>query len=105
MYTLALCALFSKLTTKIPKMTQEMEVKAIHSKVSKDKGKTKMNLAYSKKNLADEKLRAAAATKAEKEKLVEIARANKVAAIEGLLFHFLMVPFLYCLSLDLNFNC
>ena len=62
---------------------QEMEQKAIHQKVIKDKGKTKLNLAYSKKNLADEKLRAAAAAKAEKEQMEQMARANKLAAVEG----------------------
>ena len=63
-------------------VVKDMEVKAIQSKVSKDKRKNEVSLAFSRKNLHEDRKSKASAAKIERERMEEIARANKVAAME-----------------------
>lgn len=63
-------------------VVKDMEIKAVQSKVTKDKRKTEVSLAFSKRNLQNERIAKASAAKIEKERMEEIARANKLAAIE-----------------------
>ena len=63
-------------------VVKDMEIKAIQSKVSKDKRKTEVSLAFSRKNLEEDRKVKASAAKIEKERMEGIARANRVAAVE-----------------------
>lgn len=63
-------------------IVKEMEIKAIQSKVNLDKSKQKTNLAFSRKNLAEEKKAQAVELKIEKEKLGDLATQQRLAAIE-----------------------